>query len=65
MMRKRKRKEEKDGYFKIQNEKNPFCGDGKIPLSKVSSKFTRKFHVSLLCATPPPRPQLRGSHKGM
>jgi hypothetical protein len=36
--------------------KNPSCGDGKIPLTKVSSKFTRKFLVGLLCATPPPRP---------
>ncbi len=65
IMRKRKRKKKKRVTISKYKMKNPSCGDGKIPLTKVSSKFTRKFLVGLLCATPPPCPHLRGSHKGM
>jgi hypothetical protein len=61
----KKEKKKKRVTISKYKMKNPSCRDGKIPLTKVSSKFTRKFLVGLLCATPPPCPHLRGSHKGM
>jgi hypothetical protein len=57
---KKEKKRKKTVAISKYKMKNPSCGDGKLPLTKVSSKFTRKFLVGLFMYNSPTIPPIEG-----